>query len=366
MTGMHLDKRAGRNALSVVCRTVPVLAALLLCLGSFVPSVSSADKDVIVSARDQAVPEIERLNSDALGLFHKKKVGDAVAVWKRAEELAERKAPGSSVHLDVLCNLGLAYFTAGSNNYPLVKKYLERVIEIDPNRWIAYLILGDMCYENFELDCAVVNYDLSLRLDPEHRHAQRVTQRIDALNAKNKGIGDVEAASPSSRRKFILPVSIESELPAFLFYMTINEETFLSRIDIMRENESTVHETIKYEPGGMECYLPANISYLSGTRDLNGDGYNDVKIACSSGREGGFNYLYYLYHRKKSIFIPFTGAALPDQAPGQGSEEIRLYGRTAKGQKPYAETIYKFSRGKLVMVKKAETDGAAQEATPQK
>lgn len=352
--GFRRRTSAGLGSLKNVsaCRSARGIAScvvLLLCANLLVSSLSAADNDAAVKARSEA----EQLNESALGLFHKGNVTDAVALWKRADELAERSLPGNALHLDILSNLSLAYYTTGDQHYQLAQVYLDRLIEIDPNRWIAYSILGDMCYEHFQPGCAVGNYDLLLKLNPRYKHAHKVRQRMGTLELLKAEVSRTENSAAKSRMKYALPVVVESDMANFIFYLSINEESFLTRIDIVREDDPLIYQTIKYEPGTVECNPPIGSSGLIAAVDFNGDGYNDVKILCASGDGSGNRYLYYLYHKRNFLFVPFTGGALPDQARGQGDEELRVYKRSAEGQS-VADRIYKFSAGRPVAMKRPD------------
>ncbi len=301
--------------------------------------------------------EIASLNSKAGGLFQAGNLDDAIAVWRKAVEIAEASMPDSSIHLDLLCDLSAAYYRAGSRYYPLVQAYLEQVVDTDPNRAIAYLILGDICYDNVEPSCAIGNYDLSLRLDPGLAYSERARKRMETLKAKSADPSNFALSLVKSTRwKYVYPAKIEIDLPLFIFYLTISEDSRLSRVDIIREDERMIYESIKYGPD-MECNFPSGIESLSRTVDFSGDGFNDVKIACSSDSNGDIGYLYYLFHKGRLLFIPFVGGLLPDLAPGQGSEEIYLFGKPEKGGRPAVEAIYKSAGGRFVTVKRPEESG---------
>jgi len=334
-------------------RTCGVLAAGLVILagGQLFADAASASEKEPAAPHVQQPNALEKLNDAALKLAAKGNTEEAIALWKQADDLAERSSPGNDVHLEILSSLALAYYNAGNQYYPVVQSYLDRIIEKNPNVWIVYLIQGDMCYENYQLECAAGNYDLLLRMNSRYKYAQRVNQRIEILNKKREEPPGSQTVTARPRGKYLLPVLVESDIPKFLLYLSVNEESFLTRIDIVREDQSFIHQTIKYEAGDVECIPPVSLSdMIVEAGDFNGDGFHDVKIACASGDTVENRFLYYLFHRRKLLFLPFAGGSLPDKAKGQGAEEIRIYKKTNGGRQPMVEAVYRFSAGKLVIV----------------
>jgi len=296
--------------------------------------------------------EIERLNKDALQLFFKQKRQEAIALWEKADALALNAKMNSSVHVDVLLNLGQAYVRMGSAYYPLAEFYLNRVIDIDPDRWDAYMILGDLCYDGGEPECAVGNYDLSLKLNPGYAHANTTKNRMEGLVQYKKNPLSYEVTTTAPQKKYFYSYAMEEEQRYYYFYLTFNRESSLTRIDIVREGEKRIHQTFKYEDS--ECWPSRGGEGLLKPADFNGHGNMDLKLQCMRSDGSSAGYFYFIFNRKKSMFIPFEGAMLPDSIPGPNVQEIRIFNNYGDAGQLYVESFYRVAAGKLVLMKEVK------------
>ncbi len=345
----------------VTCRSFRgncfLLTALFISLTPFVFPLVAVAKDPPPSG-EQTVREIERLNNEALQMFVKTKRQEAVALWKKADGLALTAGLACPAHVDVLLNLGQAYFKMGSKYYLLAEACLNRVVDINPDRWDTYLILGDLCYDEGLPDCAIGNYDLSLKLNPGYKHANMIRNRMEGLARYKNGLVSNVETTAAFQRKYVYSYSMDDEQQNYSFYITFNREQNLSRIDIVREGENKIHQTFKY--GDFECGpSPGGVGLLIAA-DFNAHWNKDLKLLCMRDDGTRAGYLYYIYNRKKSMFIPFAGAMLPDSVSGPDVQEIRVFNDYGDAGQLYVESFYRVAGGKLVLMKEVKQNETAQ------
>jgi len=333
-----------------------VLASVLLFSPFFFMSTLSAENKKTMSVGEETSVEFERLHKQALGLFKGGKLQEAVAVWEKAAKLGDNTGSMSAAYVEVLSNLGLAYYKMGSQYFPLAERNLNRVIDLNPNKWNSYLTLGDLCYESLALDCALGNYDLFLKLNPNYKNADVIKKRIDGLIQRKSIPSDDEAVAAQFQNKYVHRLSVMDDLPAYNFYVTINKDSFLSRIDILRDGETEISQTLKYGEDDLECEPPSGDSTLLEMRDFNDDGFGDLKVICTGGGGARVGYLYYLYYKRAAMFIPFSGGALPGSAKVNGSLEIRTYKYLGKGGQQYDESFFKSQNGNLILMKEVKQE----------
>ncbi len=307
---------------------------------------------------EHTIREIERLNNEALQLFVKAKRQEAVALWKKADGLALTAGLGCPAHVEVLLNLGQSYFRMGTKYYPLAEACLNRVVDIDPDRWDTYMVLGNLCYDEGLPDCAIGNYDLSLKLNPGYKHAKMINNRMDGLVQYRNGlISDIEATAVT-QRKYVYSYPMDEEQHNYYFYITFNREQNLTRMDIVREGENKIHQTFKY--GDFECGPSPGGEGLLTPADFTAHGNKDLKLLCMSDDGTRAGYLYYIYSRKKSMFIPFGGAMLPESVSGPDDQEIRVFNNYGDAGQLYVESFYRIINGKLVLIKEVKQNETTQ------
>lgn len=307
---------------------------------------------------EHTVREIEHLNNEALQLFVKAKRQEAVALWKKADGLARTAGITCPAHVDVLVNLGQAYFRLGNDYYPMAEACLNRVVDIDPDRWDTYMVLGDLCYDEGLPDCAIGNYDLSLRLNPGYKHANMIKNRLEGLVQYKNGLVPKAETTSVSQRKYVYRYFMDDEQQNYFFYITFNREPNLARVDIVREGESKIHQTFKY--GDFECGPSPGGEGLLVAADFNAHGNKDIKLLCMNGDGTRAGYLYYIFSKRKSMFIPFDGAMLPDSVSGPDVQEIRVFNDYGDAGRLYVESYYRVAGGKLVLVKEVKQVETAQ------
>jgi hypothetical protein len=226
------------------------------------------------------------------------------------------------------------------------------VVDIDPDRWDTYQILGNLCYDEGLPDCAIGNYDLSLKLNPGYKHAKMINNRMDGLAQYRNGlISDIETTAVT-QRKYVYSYPMDDDQQNYYFYISFNREQNLSRIDIVREGENKIHQTFKY--GDFECGPSPGGEGLLVAADFNAHGNKDFKLLCMNGDGTRAGYLYYIFSKKKSMFIPFDGAMLPDSVSGPDVQEIRVFNDYGDAGRLYVESYYRVVGGKLVLVKEVK------------
>jgi len=314
-------------------------------------------KDVPLPGEQQTVGEVERLNKEALQLFSASKQQEAIALWKKADGLASKAKFGDSLHLDVLVNLGQAYLKMGNGYYSLAESYLNRVIDIDPDRWDTYMILGDLCYDDGEPDCAIGNYDLALRLNPGYKHANTARNRMEGLAQDTKN-PVAELKPTSTQRKYVYTYFMDEEKQYYFFYITFNRESNLARIDILREGDKKIHQTFTY--GDFECGPALGGENLLAPADFNAHGKMNLKLQCNRIDGSRAGYLYFVYSRSKGMFVPFGGGMLPDAISGPDTQEVRVFNNNGDAGMLFEESFYRIAAGKLVLVKEVKQHETAQ------
>ena len=131
----------------------------------------------------------EALNSQALGLYKAGDLQGAIGLWKQAERLAVSRDTGLTANAEVLNNLGFAYYKLGMassdrSQLQLARAYLANTIQVDPDRWVAYLNIADT-YMALQMPAeALYGYRELLRLKPDHPHADKVRAVIQALQTR--------------------------------------------------------------------------------------------------------------------------------------------------------------------------------------
>jgi len=313
------------------------------------PAIAAVNEQKPVVAQD-AQKQIARLDKEAQALYAKGNAQEAVVVWGKAVELAGAGEAESPSQIEMMTRLFSAYARMGSQYFPLAEKLIERVISVDPNVSTAYLVQGDICFENGEIECALGNYDLLLHLNPEYANAVRVNQKILALEGLKNKPSRTSVRPSGYRGKYVYRIKGEVDWPGFDFYVTTDMDSYLARIDILRGNDTMVFQSLLFEDSEIQCKAPASDDKSFEVKDFNGDGYNDVKILCPSG-EAGKGYLYFLYDRKSALFMLFNGGMLPDQARSRGAREIHTYERPSEAESRRVERVYALSGGRLVLMK---------------
>ncbi len=330
------------------CASVVALFLVLTAQG-YAPA-AAAESDQKSAVGQDAHKQIARLDKEAQALYAKGSVQEAVVVWGKAVELAGVGEAENPSQVEMMTRLFSAYARMGSQYFPLAEKLIERVISVDPNVSTAYLVQGDICFENGEIECALGNYDLLLHLNPEYANAVRVNQKIQALEGLKNKPSRTLTRPDGYRGKYVYHIKAEVDWPGFDFYVTTDMDFYLSRIDILRGNDAMIFQSLLFEDSDIQCKAPAGGEKSFEVKDFNGDGYSDVKIFCPSG-EAGKGYLYFLYDRKSALFMLFNGGMLPDQARGRGAREIRTYERPSETEPRGVERVYALSGGKLVLIK---------------
>lgn len=138
-----------------------------------------------------------KLNEQALQLFNKRMIHDAISLWERASELAIIPGLGHTGNAEVLNNLGFAYYelyklrknleTNSEDEYfNKAVYYLDATTEVDFYRWTAYLNLGDLYFDVGCYKSAVKNYEILLGLKPDYKYKDKIKKRIKSVKNKER------------------------------------------------------------------------------------------------------------------------------------------------------------------------------------
>ena len=127
----------------------------------------------------------KKLNNQALQLFKKGQIKKAIAVWKHATDLSIIPGLGYTANAEVLNNLGFAYYKLGENYYSDAEEYLTEALQVDPQRWIIYLNLGDLYSNMGRYNMAIENYKRLLELKSDYEYAYEIKKKIELLKTKS-------------------------------------------------------------------------------------------------------------------------------------------------------------------------------------
>ncbi len=135
--------------------------------------------------------ESERLNKEALEYFKKGEIDRAIKIWEKAKELSIIPGLGFTSNAEVLNNLGFAYYarakkTGSGRDYERALYFLDGTIEVDPNRWQAYLNLGDLYVERGSPEQAIQSYENVMALNPDYKYAGKIREKIGMLRKQQK------------------------------------------------------------------------------------------------------------------------------------------------------------------------------------
>jgi peptidoglycan/xylan/chitin deacetylase (PgdA/CDA1 family)/uncharacterized caspase-like protein len=102
-------------------------------------------------------------------LFQEKRYEDALKEFLAAAKLDSKSAVAAN-------NVGWTYNKLGNIDEAI--KWTEKAKSIDPNRWVAYVNLGDLSFELNRMEDARVNYEKYLLLQPNSPYAATVRSRL--------------------------------------------------------------------------------------------------------------------------------------------------------------------------------------------
>jgi len=128
----------------------------------------------------------KKINLEALALFGKGETLKAIAKWKQATDLAIIPGLGYSSNDEALNNLGFAYYKlakkeSNEDYYDLAIEYLDQSIQVNYNRWVAWLNLGDIYFELNDMENATQCYERLLEINPDYKYAEKIKARLSGI-----------------------------------------------------------------------------------------------------------------------------------------------------------------------------------------
>jgi tetratricopeptide (TPR) repeat protein len=135
---------------------------------------------------DVETAKSQELYLQALKLFRKGDIRGAIEFWERSIKLAIIPGLGLTSNSEALNNLGYAYYklaekTKSKEHLELALTYLEQTTEVSPERWIAYLNLGDLYIVLDRPNEALHSYQELLKLNPNYKYASKIRKKIKSL-----------------------------------------------------------------------------------------------------------------------------------------------------------------------------------------
>jgi tetratricopeptide (TPR) repeat protein len=161
----------------------------------------SNEKQIVPIDKNE-LSESKKLNTQALELFNKGDIKEAIEIWERASRLAIAPELGCTVNVEVSNNLGFAYYKLGNGHFPDAVKYLECAMIVNPKRWTVYLNLGDLYDSLNEQEKAISNYRKVLELKPDYKYADKLQGKI------SKGSTSVKLNNESNTQVDGLPINL--------------------------------------------------------------------------------------------------------------------------------------------------------------
>jgi tetratricopeptide (TPR) repeat protein len=274
------------------------------------------------STHEGEMNQSRQLNDQALKLFKKGKILEAISIWEEASKIAIDPKVQLTSNAEVLNNLGFAYYKLGSIYYPKAIEYLQSALVIDPNRWTIYLNLGDLYKAINQRALAVENYKKVLELNPNYKYANKLKADIKEFNAKYVKKMKAKEPTPGTSATTITAAEAEKNLTArefsfrihasfheYRFVLYLDTKGYPRHIDVYRAGDSKAFQRLDVNDGEDinyhcdELYIDnqENLSVI----DMNFDGYRDLKLLCGEAMHNT-SYMFWLYDKNsgKFTFIP--------------------------------------------------------------
>ncbi len=286
-----------------------------------VASYSSIARDKLATqVNEKELSESYQLNDQALKLFKKGKIKESIAVWEKASKLAINPETGYA-NAEVLNNLGFAYYKLGSQYYPKASEILHQAQSADPQRWTAYLNLGDLYEATNDHAMAIEFYKKVLDLNPDYKQSAVLIAKIKKVDKKyafirrpviSRQIVDAStdtatANSDKQMTSYTYVFKVHPRLPAYKLRLYRDKNDFPLSIDILNSVDNKVLQTIKInssKDAQFQCDAYVGDHALE-MIDMNFDGYQDLRLYCRMGLHEA-EHLFWLYDLRsnKLIFSP--------------------------------------------------------------
>lgn len=128
------------------------------------------------------------MNKDAVQLIRYDELTKAIDILQIATQAEEENA-------EIMNNFGYAVYLLAKQekpeiNYKEARIWLEKSLKNDPDRWSAYLNLGDLFYDNNDIMYATKYYRKLLEIKPNYKFSKKIKDRINELIVKLSKPGD--------------------------------------------------------------------------------------------------------------------------------------------------------------------------------
>lgn len=266
------------------------LLSILLIISIIFPLISS--QTIAIEATKG-----EQLNQKALTLFNQGKIREAISLW---EEI-----PRTELTAEILNNIGYAYYkrsrqyfdgrggeyTYFNKDYKKAEEYLLASQKTAPQRWSAYLNLGDLYFSYGLLDKAQGQYETLLRIYPSYKHVEKIKTRVKLITRET-----VQARKDGFQ---FLIVEINPSLPLYVFRLYKSRGGF-DRLDVLRGDEPNLLQSLTSDD------IPEG-NYVFPV-DFNFDGYYDIAVLAFTGSGHNYGFTYWLFNRNSNKFDDIVNA----------------------------------------------------------
>jgi tetratricopeptide (TPR) repeat protein len=294
----------------------------------------------------QGLKEAAELNRQALAHLASGAILKAIELLNQAYDLVG----GGNVEL--VNNLGFAYYkqwhkSRDQKYFDDAVRHLLEAINLDRNRWQAYLNLADLYNESGKKTEALEFYQQAEKLNPNKTSAAKIRKKIDALRQRTV-------------KPLVLAEVLEKigpNLPLYKFKLLGDPETrTVQRITITDASTNKVIQYLDVENDDEGSQSHPGVDDFS-LDDINFDGYKDIGLLVACGGTGNCDSSFWLFNPRTRQFAfskDFEGLGTLTLDPKK--KQINTHSNGGHAGMIHSDSTYEVRNNAPVLIREVNQD----------